>query len=839
METQDNEIENLNSTSSWSSAANWTIAGGSLVNCVSFESSFAPIDDETPKSTSESSLILHPPSPDYVPCEITINFTQKHEVQQVYVRSTARVYEIYYATDLQSGNEYLCTVRCGIADRDEEVLHTGDNEEVRSTNSNGSLKDPSEENSRNGNGLNTSEDDWIEVKVPDTHVLDNKIKSLPLKLGSAQAFYEATAQISDASPCVSLTLRLLSLERKDCVCIDEVYVFADPVDSADSENQVSTVESSAGSSLMAMLVPTLLQFSKTSGAHRTQDRRNSDTWEKQNSLEIGSQTVGSTSAATKIQEEGKASIPDHQEVKVQDVNRATVGTAQLQIPPLVPFRESKPDSPPYSHVERAVDQLCSRMGRIEDLFLRFEENMLKPISSIEARLERVEQQLEVLTRKSQNSGLPTCSRFCAPSFSCIESESNSFYNSGNDYRHWEAFESGKNDVQLDALPTTPYDMSGSVNSPRLFPSLVVTAPEFSNGDDEEEEEEEDHESDVVVTPSENKPRPALTIDDALASALAGFMSLTSTQPEKYTQTLSVKAPDFSNEEDGSVDRKSPASVENDVGADPSMCSGAINETKSVKDSVADSAKSSSESEGNVIRSPNDEHTDKTLGVDGLHQRYEDGEEGKLVDGKSIGNAVDLANRGMMSRTDFCEITEEIENGEVSMEISNILDLDKTDIPNSLPQDQTDDGLSNTQEDTYTESDLTTPKEVTEENPDKDILQNILELSRAASVVDFGTPVLDVKFTSQDSYDSPYFSLEALLAELPESKTEAPSVKETDDAAPVGEGCKLILVGDEEPVGPAPDGKFSVDMDFYSVGEPLSMWDDDTCNSHETFAASLI
>ncbi|CAB4268105.1 unnamed protein product [Prunus armeniaca] len=771
METQDNEIENLNSTSSWSSAANWTIAGGSLVNCVSFESSFAPIDDETPKSTSESSLILHPPSPDYVPCEITINFTQKHEVQQVYVRSTARVYEIYYATDLQSGNEYLCTVRCGIADRDEEVLHTGDNEEVRSTNSNGSLKDPSEENSRNGNGLNTSEDDWIEVKVPDTHVLDNKIKSLPLKLGSAQAFYEATAQISDASPCVSLTLRLLSLERKDCVCIDEVYVFADPVDSADSENQVSTVESSAGSSLMAMLVPTLLQFSKTSGAHRTQDRRNSDTWEKQNSLEIGSQTVGSTSAATKIQEEGKASIPDHQEVKVQDVNRATVGTAQLQIPPLVPFRESKPDSPPYSHVERAVDQLCSRMGRIEDLFLRFEENMLKPISSIEARLERVEQQLEVLTRKSQNSGLPTCSRFCAPSFSCIESESNSFYNSGNDYRHWEAFESGKNEVQLDALPTTPYDMSGSVNSPRLFPSLVVTAPEFSNGDDEEEEEEEDHESDVVVTPSENKPRPALTIDDALASALAGFMSLTSTQPEKYTQTLSVKAPDFSNEEDGSVDRKSPASVEND--------------------------------------------------------RYEDGEEGKLVDGKSIGNAVDLANRGMMSRTDFCQITEEIENGEVSTEISNILDLDKTDIPNSLPQDQTDDEHGNTQEDTYTESDLTTPKEATEENPDKDILKNILELSRAASVVDFGTPVLD-----------PLFSLEALLAELPESKTEAPSVKETDDAALVGEGCKLILVEDEEPVGPAPDGKFSVDMDFYSVGEPLSMWDDDTCNSHETFAASL-
>lgn len=117
-----------------------------------------------------------------------VNFTQKLEVQQVYVRSTARVYEIYYAPDLQSGNEYLCTVRCGIAARDEDMLPTGDNEDVRSANSNGSngsLKDPSEEKSRNGNSPN-SEDDWVEVKVSDTNVLDNKVNSSQSKLVSAQ-----------------------------------------------------------------------------------------------------------------------------------------------------------------------------------------------------------------------------------------------------------------------------------------------------------------------------------------------------------------------------------------------------------------------------------------------------------------------------------------------------------------------------------------------------------------------------------------------------------------------------------------------------------------------------
>ncbi|KAM1974137.1 hypothetical protein ACFX15_039074 [Malus domestica] len=762
MEKHDDGIDNLDTTSSWTSATTWTVAGGSLTNCVSFESSSSLIDDDTPNSTPTSTLILHPPSPDSGPCEITINFTQKHDIQQVYVRSTAREYEIYYAPDIQSGNEYLCTVLCGIAARDEQMLHTGDNDQVCPANSNESLKDPSEAKSRNGNSPNNSEDDCVEVKVLDTKVLDNKINLSQLKLGSAQDFYEATAQISDASPCVSLTLHLLSLEGKDCVCVGEVYVFADPVDSSDSENQVSAVENSAGSSLMAMLVPTLLQFSKTRGANRTQDKPISDTWGKQNSLATGSKETDSTSVATKIQERGKASIPDHQEVKIPDFNKASTSTAQVCIP---------------SGVESDVDQLYSRMGRIEDLFLRFEEKMLKPINRIEARLERVEQQLEVLANKSQNSGLPTCTRFYASSFSCNESESNSCYNSGNDYYSCEAFESGK-DIQPDAPLITAYEMSASVNSTHSLPSLVVTAPEFFNGDDDEDDEDsEDHGSEVVIGSSE-KPRPALTIDDA--------------------QTLSVKAPDVLNEEDGNVERKELTREEHEVGTYSSMCLGETDVTEYIKGSLADLTKSSSDGEGNVIRSPNDEHTDQSLRVDGPDQHSEGGEEETLDDYKSIENAVDPANGGM-SRTDFCQITEDIENGDVSIEISNTPDPDNTDVQNQLPQRQTDDGYDDTEEDADRDSDLTLPKE--------------------------------------DSYD---FSLEALLAEFPESVTEAPSFQESDDVLPIGaEGCDLILVEDGEPVGAAPDGNFSVDMNLYSLGGPSSLWGDHTCNSHETFAASLI
>ncbi|XP_061997543.1 uncharacterized protein LOC133715170 [Rosa rugosa] len=808
-------METQNDTASWSSATKWSVAAGSLVNRVTFESSLSPIDGDALNSPAGSPLILHPPSPDSGPCEITINFTQKHEVQQIYVRSTARVYEIYYAPDLQSDNEYLCTVRCGIAARDEEVLHTEDNEEVRSANSNGSPKDISEENLRNGNNLSTSEDDWVEVKVPDSHALDKKISSLPFKFGSEQALYEATAQMSDVNPCISLTLRLLSLERKGCVYVDEIYVFADPADSVDLENQASTAESSAGSSLMAMFMPTLLQLSKTRSVNQTQD-----------SLMIGSKASDSTSVATKIQTDIKPSISDHQEVKFQDVSGDTFCSTQSQIPLEVPVTESKSDTACH-HVERSMDLLFSRMERIEDLLLRFEDKMVKPISSLEARLERVEQQLEVLSKQSQNSGLSTCSRFCAPSFSCIESDSNSFYNSGNDYPSCEAVMLGNKDAQSEALPTTPNYMSDSGNPSKLVCGLVVTAPEFSTDD----EEEEDQSSGLVIHPSTNTPRPALTIDDALASALAGFMSLTSTQPQKCAQTFSVKAPEFLNEEDGSPDTKASARVV-EIGTEPSMCFDESDGIQNVNDSLADSCRISSYSEENVERS-NDEHSVKADGIHVQHEHHEGGEEYK-ADGKSGENAVDLANHGM-ARTDSCQITEEIEDGVVITEISNIANPDKTDIPNGLPQNETDDGFNSTQDDANT-------KEVTEENSDKNVLKNILEFSRASSVVDFEIPVLDVKFTSLESCKATC-SLAALLSELPESMTEAPCVRQSDDVPPVGEESSLIFVEDGEPVGPASDGNFSVDMDFYSVAEPLSTWHAnlqcETSNSHETFAASLI
>lgn len=113
-----------------------------------------------------------------------VTFAQKYEVRQVYVRSTARIYEIYYAPDLGSSNEYLCTVRCGVATRGEEVLCAPSLEEAVA-HLKGANKETDENKSKSDSSLNTNEDGWVEVKALDSPQLDNG-NSLPPSSGNAK-----------------------------------------------------------------------------------------------------------------------------------------------------------------------------------------------------------------------------------------------------------------------------------------------------------------------------------------------------------------------------------------------------------------------------------------------------------------------------------------------------------------------------------------------------------------------------------------------------------------------------------------------------------------------------
>lgn len=108
---------------------------------------------------------------------LAVHFEHKFEIHQIYVRSTARVYEIYYARSSDGSNEYLCTVRCGAAERDGKILQT-----TCSGNVNGhrdcSSDELNEENGANGETTSNSEDDWVKIKAPEVKVNSNRAETV-------------------------------------------------------------------------------------------------------------------------------------------------------------------------------------------------------------------------------------------------------------------------------------------------------------------------------------------------------------------------------------------------------------------------------------------------------------------------------------------------------------------------------------------------------------------------------------------------------------------------------------------------------------------------------------
>ncbi|KAF7831747.1 uncharacterized protein G2W53_014080 [Senna tora] len=849
------EAEAKIAMSDWSSQTNWTVASGSLQDCITFESSLSSSadDDGTVDSSPKSPLILYPSSPDSGSCEIKINFTQKHEVLQVYVRSTARVYEIYSEPNLQSSNEYLCTVRCGIAARDDEVLCALNVEEMVSLHIKGINKEVAEENIKN-------EDDWVDVKVPDSPVLVETTSCINSAKGG-QDLFEATAEITDANPCISITLRLLSLQNKGCVSVDEIYVFADPVAPDDSGIQDSRAENSSGSSLMAMFLPTLMQLSKTTGLGHRNENYPSLRKEEQHFPEVEAKPHPSDSVI-KIQVEGKASITDQQEVRLQEVNEDSVGPSKTHIPPQDsrmesnqsditlraatvennnsdtpteadkmesnhsvtpsqdPTMESNRSGSLEGSVVRALEQLASRMDRIEGICLGFQEKMLLPISSIEARLQQVEQQLETLTMKLQNSGLP-------PDGSCVQSDAD-LCDDCDGYNVTRGVKSDQKGSHIEVPSVTPDDSSHSANTTQMLPGLIVTAPEFPDGEDEE-----NNVSGIEMDSSNDQQRQKISIDVAVTSALAGFLSSASIETPRYTKSLTVRAPDFINEDDNESIDASPRT----------------NESENI-DCIQESNSQNIDMESGeeVNRDPSDKQSDETL--------KESEDYGQLCSGKDNQDKVGVIVGTLAEdnpRTDFDNIVEDNKTRNISDQISDGLSS-ISDLPGLH---QTDSGSSSTtQEGDCARSDLTdaVATEVPRKTSHEEIIENALGFSRCSSTaVDFETSILDVKFTSEENSVSKRF-LEALLVDdtqvtsyqdhHPVEESSDDILKSHDD---VSEQYNLVSLDVEEPfnINTNNNGHFSVDKDYCSlINVPVEVegdnWEEDHKQSYdEAISSSLI
>ncbi|KAK9169314.1 hypothetical protein Syun_001454 [Stephania yunnanensis] len=510
-----------------------------------------------------------------------VRLAQKHEIRQVYVRSTARVYEIYLLSETH-GKEYLCTVRCRVAGKEESTSNDASDEKALCAQVDRITVEPSVDKVKNDSS-GTNEDGWVEVKVSSPSsdgrdgVLARKIYEKTQRskvLFFPTDFYEATAEISDSNPCIGLTLRLLSLQTKGCVHLEEIYIFAEPVESDATDHPMSAQEKSRESKLLAMLFPTLLQLSN-SGVNKRQNRYNPN--DKRKGLMPSDDDVEETNSLSHNIRRTKSrelqfGIPLGEGTKLEEANAESAKSTRSDYDGLDPGElrglefVSKGNDRSCNQAESLLDQLFHRLGRIETFCERIEKNMLKSFSSIDTRLQRLEQQMELLTARSQSPELfyPSI-KLTAPEFSCNDSETNSRYNDDQSYVTSEL--SKKDTYVKDESRCEESILNSVINyvneqcchvpesrhkdvafyesyNPQLLPQLVVTAPDFSvvdsysDGDSVNEvadasavNDNECDGNDTLEMSSEgcSRDKPVMSLDEALACALAGFLSSSSAQ----------------------------------------------------------------------------------------------------------------------------------------------------------------------------------------------------------------------------------------------------------------------------------------------------------------------
>lgn len=603
----------------WTATSTWAPAGGAAVeDAVSFETT--ALDAET----SPSAIVLaRPPSDggeDPTPCEVTFNFTGKYEIHRVYVRSTARIYEIYYSTDLKdTSKDYLCTVRCGIAVQ--EPLPSG--EECMSQGSSNAATGEKHEQETKSLTSSSDEDSWVEVKIPESPLGNSTPDSQERNvIGSCQkntlVHYEATAEITDANPCVSLTVRLLSLQSKTSVHIDEIYIFADPVEST-VDDSVPDPGNMGGSSLLAMLVPGLMQISKSRDCKIDEKYFSDGLMDRlpegctfKDSIPCGNigQEAGLYGAAdSKFGLAGLESRlpPTHSGTILCDENgnqREFLLNDHKPLP--LPIQTSEnvavtsakdktvsnthqdashvmnENVTPHNRIERMLDTLLSKVENVELYCSRFEEKMTRPLGSIEARLQRLEQQFDSFSAEIQSLRGSSATMSAPDVFSDTTNSQEKEHNDGNSGTPASVTDrqpglvirapefslqdscgsdvAGENTVNLlgpSVVPRLLVKAPDFIYKPELTceklldgplpyekerktsPGLRINVPEFASDEDDEVEEDKEaeagdlddshtnsHDTLSKSTDDSFRSKTPVSVDGALASALEAFLTST-------------------------------------------------------------------------------------------------------------------------------------------------------------------------------------------------------------------------------------------------------------------------------------------------------------------------
>ncbi|XP_072951506.1 uncharacterized protein [Typha angustifolia] len=501
----------------WSSYSNWIPVYGSLEESVSLETS--DLDASPPASCGL--LLRRPPGDDSSPCEITVCFRVKHEIHRVYVRSAARVYEIYYATDQENTSKnYLCTVSCDLAIK--EVLpSSGKVSTAEGENCSCGTVEKHEHTDRSDSS-HSGEEGWVDLKTPDSPSSYNLDNSLSRKADGTfssnfQMHYEATTETAGVGPCVSLTVRFLAFGRKTSVHIEGICIYADPVDSTNQNPSVTRTGSAGESSLLAMLAPNLLQSSKfrTSRIHdnyfselRVQNSQCCLTTANSSSSSAARLRTEQTHTGTKLgplQEEGSMKqdnihLESNQKVTDQEANSSTsdhcvdqmqeatqVNPNNMQLGSHQKLEDLGKTSNSViqekdiaqNRLEKVLNDLVNKVDKIEAFCSRFEENMMKPLNGIETRLQQLEQQFDSFTEEIHSSKRNPCLQISAPEFqffkSCLQNNGcSSCTGRKNDALH-----------------------SPSISCDKIFLNLVDKAPNIADEDSCGSPLQVDHVPDIV------------------------------------------------------------------------------------------------------------------------------------------------------------------------------------------------------------------------------------------------------------------------------------------------------------------------------------------------------
>ncbi|GER48633.1 40S ribosomal protein S27 [Striga asiatica] len=805
----------------WTIATSWVVAHGSTQASVTVDSSDYPIDEPDPETAARNSpLLLNPSLPDSGPCEIKICFGQKYDVSQIYVRSTARVYEVYYAHHPNSSSEYLCTVKCGVAERDGIILQTSCIEDVGKEHSECLSGEITKDSVADGETSVSSEDEWVKIKVPEVESNSVPDKVNTNRMENVQDLYEATAQISDADPCSVLTIRLLSLQDKRNVYVDEIYVFADPVESTEAGNETVLAGSSTQSSLMAMFVPTLLQLSK-SGAHHVQDKYSSVKGFKDNEMDAAGKGFGNN----KMENGSKRNDESEVLSQINQVDKQYAKPKELEKDilkdPVTKYVEpvNMKDSPPVL-LERALEQLISRVSRVEDICLRFEEKMMKPIESIEARLQMVEHQLQKLTDNTNHYALPRGTKICAPTFSYCESNSSSFNAEQSDLPASRASE-------LETRGSLCNNMAKLTHDANFLPGLIVSAPEFPC-----EEDEEDFEP-AKESPSV-EPKKALSVDDALAAALNGFLSTAGIHPSdgQASSIFSGTVNEGNNQEDtGSITIEVQEFLSADNVNGDSLQNGhgftcrapEFIEEKNSNDEYlnyapiplgTDSEIKNDEHEGGVFGEKLSAHDFESESHIGLPAAFEENK----VDG-------DFERDTVFSSVKTCiDAKPDLDKGSMEARKNRIDGIYDETNPGKTADSNPDDG-----DDLILRRGLGIASASISEDPEKHDKIPIVCDTSSPSMLDFEFPILEVKFTSDMSAITKT-PLEALLGGAKESDTKVLSAADDYNDDGNTEHINGGVEDGNETTDLLPIKDLLIDTGVFSIADGLEDGSDRLCDS---------